>query len=70
MMLKRLFQEAIQSGYKHIRLDTLTFSLEALHLYQAMGFRQIEPYEGNEIPKDYLAHTVFMEMQLPKGQKI
>jgi hypothetical protein len=41
---------------------------EAHHLYRAMGFSEIEAYEGSEIPKEFQEHWIFMEIEL-RGKK-
>lgn len=60
-LLQKLIDEAIGIGYTCLRLDSARFMTEAHHLYRAMGFSEIEPYEGSEIPKEFRSHWVFME---------
>jgi putative acetyltransferase len=46
-------------GYAKMRLDTLASMAEAVRLYQAMGFREIDPYCPNP-----LESPIFMELDL------
>ena len=57
--------EAAQSGYARIRLDSARYMEEAHRLYRAVGFAEIGPYEGSEIPPEYRHNWVFMERALP-----
>ena len=63
-LLNRLLEEARQSGYEQIRLDSARFMKEAHQLYQTSGFREIEAYEGSEIPKEFQKNWIFMEREL------
>ncbi len=64
LLINQLVSEAIQIGYERLRLDSAGFMKEAHHLYRSVGFREIDAYEGSEIPKDYQKHWVFMEIDL------
>jgi len=46
-------------GYSAIRLETLSRMTEAIRLYDALGFRRIEPYHDRPD-----ADSVFMELRL------
>ena len=60
-LVKELLDEARVIGYQRMRLDSARFMVEAHALYQSFGFREIEPYEGSEIPQEFQAHWIFME---------
>jgi GNAT superfamily N-acetyltransferase len=63
-LLNLLLEEARQIGYERVRLDTARFMTEAHKLYRSAGFREIEAYEGSEIPKEFQNHWIFMEREL------
>lgn len=63
-LLNQLLEEARQIGYERVRLDSARFMAEAHQLYRTSGFREIEAYEGSEIPKDFQNHWIFMEREL------
>lgn len=48
-LIKEVISEAATRNYQYIRLDTLSTMTEALNLYQAFGFYDIEPYVYNPI---------------------
>jgi putative acetyltransferase len=61
-LAETLIREAKVAGYSTIRLDTSFRQTEALHLYQSLGFQQIDPYyEVSPAMKNWL---VFMELSL------
>jgi GNAT superfamily N-acetyltransferase len=64
-LLNQLLEEAHQIGYEQVRLDSASFMKEAHQLYRTSGFREIEAYEGSEIPKEFQDHWIFMERELP-----
>jgi GNAT superfamily N-acetyltransferase len=68
-LLHRLLDEAQQIGYERVRLDSARFMADAHRLYRASGFREIEGYEGSEIPKEFQQHWVFMEKRLLKNDE-
>ena len=63
-LLQRVIEEAQLISYEKLKLDSARFMVEAHSLYQSMGFVEIEPYEGSEIPKQYQIHWKFMEKTL------
>ena len=52
------------AGYTRMRLDSARFMAEAQALYRSAGFRDTAPYPESEIPPEYWAHWVFMELPL------
>lgn len=63
-LLNRLLEEAHQIGYERVRLDSARFMQEAHRLYRSTGFREIEAYEGSEIPKEFQKNWIFMEKDM------
>jgi GNAT superfamily N-acetyltransferase len=63
-LVDTLIQEARTIGYPRVRLDSTRFMAEAHSLYRSAGFVEIEEYPESEIPDEYRAHWVFMEMNL------
>ena len=63
-LLSQLLEESHQIGYERVRLDSARFMTEAHQLYRTSGFREIEAYEGSEIPKEFQSHWIFMEREL------
>jgi GNAT superfamily N-acetyltransferase len=63
-LLDRLLEEANHIGYGQIRLDSAQFMKGAHQLYRKSGFREIESYEGSEIPKEFQKNWIFMEINL------
>ena len=63
-LLTQLLEEARQIGNKRVCLDSARFMLEAHQLYRTNGFREIEAYEGSEIPKEFQSNWIFMEREL------
>ncbi|ARV63158.1 GNAT family N-acetyltransferase [Nostocales cyanobacterium HT-58-2] len=63
-LLKAIIHEACQIGYSKICLDTAPFAKEAQALYHSLGFQEIEPYAGSEIPEKYHSSWIFMELDL------
>lgn len=59
-MARRAIAEARGLGYRSVRLDTVTDVMtEANHLYDKLGFVEIEPYRDNPLPG-----ARFMELDL------
>ncbi|MEH1853394.1 MAG: GNAT family N-acetyltransferase [Nostoc sp.] len=64
-LLEAIINEAAYIGYSRLRLDSAPFAKEAQALYRLFGFQDIEPYlEKTEIPLEYRANWVFMELVL------
>jgi GNAT superfamily N-acetyltransferase len=64
-LLEAIINEASHIGYSKIRLDSAPFAKEAQALYRVFGFQDIKPYiEKLEIPQQYRANWVFMELIL------
>lgn len=58
----RLLDEARSAGYRTMRLDTGVRQLEAIALYERLGFTRIAPYY--ELPAELADWLVFMERSL------
>jgi ribosomal protein S18 acetylase RimI-like enzyme len=55
-----VISEAKSIGYKKVRLDTVEPKMKnAVGLYRALGFREIEPYRPNPIEG-----AMYMELDL------
>ncbi|MCC5645997.1 GNAT family N-acetyltransferase [Nostoc sp. CHAB 5824] len=64
-LLEAIINEAAYINYSRIRLDSAPFAKEAQALYRVFGFQDIEAYlEKTEIPLEYRANWVFMELVL------
>lgn len=62
-ILEGLLTEAKNAGYKKVRLDSPKFMEAAHSLYRGFGFRDIEPYPEIEIPAEFIAYLLFMELE-------
>jgi putative acetyltransferase len=60
----RLIAGARRIGYAKMRLDTIGTMVEAIRLYESLGFRTINPYYHNPIPG-----AMFMELDLSREQR-
>jgi len=58
-LAETVIQAAREIGYERMQLDTVPSMVEAQRLYEALGFRDIEPYRRNPIPG-----ARFMEIRL------
>ena len=59
-LIKQVIDDAREIGYKYLRLDTFPAKMgKAVSLYEAHGFRQIDPYYDNPF-----AGVLFMELSL------
>jgi ribosomal protein S18 acetylase RimI-like enzyme len=57
-----LIDEARSAGYRTMRLDTSVRQLEAITLYERLGFARIGPYY--ELPDELKDWLVFMELSV------
>lgn len=62
MLIGKLLEEARKISYRAIRLDSTRYMVNAHDLYRSFGFQEIAPYPESEIPKEYHAHWIFMEL--------
>ena len=65
-MKRKPLDESGQIGYERVRLDSACFMKEGHLLYRSAGFREIEAYEGSEIPPEFQNHWIFIEMEQPR----
>ncbi len=63
-ILAELIAAAEAAGYSRLRLDSPDFMTAAHAMYRSTGFVDIGPYPESEIPDQYKAHWVFMELPL------
>lgn len=63
-LLIQLLDEARAIGYRCIRLDSASFMSDAHRLYRSLGFQEITPYPGSEIPVEFQKNWIFMEKML------
>ncbi len=71
-IVNRLVDDARMIGYRQLKLESLEFLKAAHSLYRSVGFREIDPYDGNSMEAyqaaaqlgRYYSMTVFMEMNL------
>lgn len=61
-LARECIRQAIECGYKRLRLDTLKSMLPARKLYGRLGFIEIEPYYHNPLPD-----VVYYELVLQNG---
>lgn len=62
LLTERIIGEARVIGYQRMRLDTVPAMTAAIHLYESLGFKDIEPYRHNPIEG-----ARFMELLLTPG---
>jgi GNAT superfamily N-acetyltransferase len=63
-LLDELIAAAHAERYARVRLDSPDFMTAAHGLYRSRGFVHSAPYAESEIPDEYKAHWVFMELVL------
>jgi ribosomal protein S18 acetylase RimI-like enzyme len=61
LLASTIIMEAIKRGYVRMRLDTVPSMVEAIGLYESLGFYDIAPYRHNPIPG-----ARFMELTLTR----
>jgi ribosomal protein S18 acetylase RimI-like enzyme len=49
-LAKQTIDEAVKLGYSSMRLDTLDKLIEAIRLYESLGFKRRDPYYHNPLP--------------------
>ena len=59
MLTRRILEDARETGYSHILLDTLPFLQTAIAMYERMGFYRVKQY--NDSPIDT---TIYMQYDL------
>jgi GNAT superfamily N-acetyltransferase len=63
-LLNQLLQEACILGFEKLRLDSPLFMTDAHRLYYRLGFQEVPPYPGSEIPDEFQPHWIFMELEM------
>jgi len=63
-LLESLIEAARKIGYATLRLDSARFMAAAHAMYRSAGFREIAPYAESEIPAEFQANWIFMELTL------
>lgn len=61
-LAEALIQRGRAAGFRAMRLDTGILQVEAIGLYEKLGFRKVDPYY--QPPKAMEGSLVFMELQL------
>jgi ribosomal protein S18 acetylase RimI-like enzyme len=60
-LARAIMQQAVECGYRRMRLDTLPTMQSAQAIYASLGFRPIAPYYRNPDP-----HTLYLEARLER----
>lgn len=64
-LMNELVLQARQSGYRTLRLETMTFMKAAIAIYASLGFDQVEAFDGSQAAMSGLAHIArFMSLEL------
>jgi ribosomal protein S18 acetylase RimI-like enzyme len=58
-LARRVLEEAVALGFRHVRLDTTLEMVAAIGLYESLGFKPIAPYRPNPV-----AGARFLEIEL------
>ncbi len=61
-LCEALLDAAVAGGYQVMRLDTGSANVEAIEMYESMGFRECPPF--HDYPAELLVHLRFMEKSL------
>ncbi len=60
-LAETVVQRGKAAGFRAMRLDTGVLQVEAIGLYQKLGFQKADPYY--EVPKEMDGFLIFMELQ-------
>jgi ribosomal protein S18 acetylase RimI-like enzyme len=60
-LAKQIIDEAVKLGYSSMRLDTLDKLIEAIRLYESLGFKRRDPYYHNP-----LSGVLYWELELER----
>ncbi len=63
-IMEKLIEQSEVMGHKKIQLDTGWFMEAAQVLYYSIGFKDIPPYPGVEVPMELHPYWIFMEKDL------
>ena len=63
-LVQTAIREVKQLGYLTMRLDSAKFMSDAHRLYRSLGFREVIPNEGSDVPKGHQDECVFMQLDL------
>lgn len=59
ILVQKIIEDARETGYSHMLLDTLPFLKSAIHLYKAFGFYEIESYNNSPMET-----SIYMKLDL------
>ena len=64
-LMEQLVEQARQSGYRTLRLETMGFMRAAIAIYESLGFEPVGAFDGSQAAMSGVAHTVrFMRKRL------
>ena len=61
-LAQNIISDARRAGFRRMRLDTSIRQVQAMALYERMGFRPTEP--NHDLPQDLRSWLIFLELQL------